>query len=173
MKRTALFLVLTMAFLAFALAAHAEENLPGEGVTVKHIAVSEEAAIVITEAPSYGDRTFPYPFVYGQLTYGDPFDYETITIILVNGNYYGKKPFNDFPNGSIRPDGSFSVQFSSNDGVGTDWLATDIFIFLVPSGYRDSIVPDVKAGYVIPPSQISALKKDSVCAVQLIREPVE
>lgn len=174
MKRTILFLMtLAIAVLAFALPAYADDtNLLGEGVTVNHIVVSENAAIAITECPAYGDRTPPYPFIYGQLNHGDTFDYETITIINVNGSYYGKKPFNDFPNGFIKPDGTFSVQFSSNDGVGVDWQAEEILIFLVPSGYEDGIRPDANAGYVIPPAQISALKKDSVCVVQIIREPV-
>jgi len=167
-------MVLTGFALAFTFTASATEaNQIGEGVTVHHLVVNENAAIAITAAPAYGDRMPPYPFVYGQLNHGDPFDYETITIITVNGNYYGKKPFHDFPNGFIRADGTFLVQFSSNDGVGTDWQATEIFIFLVPSGYQDPIQPDPNAGYAISPAQVSALKKDSVCVVQIAREPLE
>ena len=140
----------------------------GEGVTVNYTVTSEDAVWEITGCPSYGDRRTPY--VYGMLTEGDPFEYEIITIIIVNGNYYGKKPFNNAPNGFIKADGTFMVQFSSNDGVGTDWNAENIFLFLIPGGYEDGIEPDASAGYVIPPSQISELKENSVCVIQIDRE---
>jgi hypothetical protein len=143
-------------------------NIIGEGVSVNYAVTSEEAAVEITGCPAYGDRQTPY--VYGKLTNGDPFDYELITAVIVAGNYYGKKPFQDSPNAFIRPDGTFTVQFSSNDGNGTDWLAENIMIFLVPSGYEDSIAPDVASGYIVPPAQISALRDDSICVVQIDRE---
>ncbi len=146
------------------------KNTIGQGVTISYPVTAEEAAIEITGCPSYGDRKTPY--VYGTLTKGDPFDYELITILIVNGSYFGKKPYNDSPNAFIKADGSFSVQYSSNDGVGTDWTAESIFIFMVPSGYEDSIEPDVASGYVIPPAQITALREDSVCVAQIDREIV-
>ena len=141
------------------------------GVSVNQLIISEDAAIEITSCPAYGDKSSPY--VSGKLTKGDPTGYELICVIIVNNQYYGKKPYNDSPNSFIKNDGLWQVQFSSNDGQGTDWNAESIFIFLVPSGYQDKITPDVNAGYVVPPAQISDLKKDSICAVQIDREMVE
>ena len=147
-----------------------EEPPIGEGVKINYIVTSDEAEIEITACPSYGDKRMPY--VSGTLTKGDPFAYEVITIIMVGGHYYGKKPFNNSPNVPIKGDGTFRVQYSSNDGQGTDWNAEYIYLFLVPSGYEDRIEPDVRAGYVVPPRQVADLIEDSVCVVQISREIV-
>ena len=143
-------------------------HIIGEGVTIHEIVTGEDAALAVTGCPPVGDKSTPY--VYGELTRGDPFAYELITLIIVGVNYYGKKPFNDAPNGFIKADGTFSAQFSSNDGVGTDWDAEHIFLFLVPKGYQDTIEPDVASGYIVPPSQVAELKENSVCVVQIDRE---
>jgi hypothetical protein len=142
----------------------------GEGAIVYYTVTSGEAEIEITGCPSYGDKNTP--FVYGKLTKGDPFAYELITIIMVGGSYYGKKPFNNSPNGVIKSDGGFQVQYSSNDGMGADWNADNIFIFLVPGGYKDEIDPDVDSGYIVPPSQVASLRENSICVVQIDRVAV-
>ena len=143
-------------------------NTMGAGVSVDYIVTSDEAAWEITGCPAYGDKTTPY--AYGKLTKGDSFAYELITIIIVNGNYYGKKPFHDFPNGFIEGDNTFKVQFSSNDGQGTDWNAEKICVFLVPTGYEDEIEPDAASGYSLPPAQVNSLKENSILAVQIDRK---
>lgn len=140
----------------------------GEGVTISYAVNGAEAELAITGCPAYGDKRTPY--VYGKLIKGDPFAYELITIITMDGPYYGKKPFNNAPNGFIKADGTFQVQYSSNDGAGTDWNANSIFLFLVPVGYQDEIDPDIGAGYIVPPAQVSSLREDSICVVQIDRE---
>ena len=144
------------------------ENTIGKGVTFQTITDSDEAELTITGCPPYGDKRTPY--VYGKLTKGDSFAYELITIIIVNGNYYGKKPFESSPNGFIDADNKFRVQYSSNDGQGTDWNAEKIFLFLIPTGYKDEIKADSRAGYIVPPSQIAVLKENSVAVVQIDRK---
>jgi hypothetical protein len=171
MKRTGITAVLAMLLLSMVFPAYAGEDAGlGEGVTVIPMVVSDDVSMEITACPAYGDTNAPYPYVHGRLTKGEASDYKTITLVSVNGSYYGKKPFNNQPLGVIANDGTFSVQFSSNDGVGTDELATEILIFLVESGYKDKISPDVGAGYIIPSSQIEQLTEECVCSVLISRE---
>ena len=143
-------------------------EFPPNSITINNIVVSDEAEIEITDCPVYGDKNMPY--VYGKLTKGDPFDYEIITIIVVSGSYYGKKPYNNLPNTVISGDSTFKAQFCSNDGMGADFNAEFIYLFMVPTGYKDGIEPDSSLGYIVPPEQIAALKKDSICVVQINRE---
>jgi hypothetical protein len=142
----------------------------GEGVSIRYTTTSEDAELRITGVPSYGDKTSPN--VYGELTKGNSSDYELICLIIVGTSIFGKKPYNDNPNAFVKPDNTFTLPFSSSDGQGTDWNASTILVYLVPSGYEDPIEPDVMAGYVVPPAQVNQLAEDSVCVVQIDREVV-
>ena len=138
-------------------------NIP-DGVVVNHIVTSDEAELLITSVPEFGDSRDK--FIHGVLTKGNYDDYETITLVCVGGVYYGKKPLHALGNMPINDDSTFSVQFNSYEN---DRNATVILIFLVRSGFVDGIKPNVSDGYAIPRSQIDALIRDSVCVVQIDR----
>ena len=135
-----------------------------DGVVINYIVTSDEAELMITSVPMFGDSSDR--FIHGVLTEGNYDDYETITLICVGGVYYGKKPLHDLGNMPINDDSTFCVQFNS---AGNDRNATVILIFLVRRGFVDGIKPVVADGYTIPRSQIDALISDSVCVVQIDR----
>ena len=136
------------------------------GVDVEYFVTREDVKIEITNCPSYGDMNTPY--VYGKLTADNPENYDFVVLVTVEGVTYGRKPRQD--SGRIPAEVNFCLQYDTKDGLGKDYNAEKILIFLLDKSQPDGISTSKENNkYAVPQEQLDNIKNICVCAAEITR----